>query len=180
MQCDPDIFRLILAIGWVMLSFGAYYLLYRKVIPAGGPEMPVQGMESNVSRILQLRLLGMFLFGALPGFFIILVLRDPLSDYGAVLQFRELPPWWIYPVLVLIPVTTHRTAGSEKNLNAYPQMRIRAWTPFILLVSGISWVLYLVAYEFLFRGLLLSASVAVMTGWQAITLNCILYALAHL
>jgi uncharacterized protein len=80
----------------------------------------------------------------------------------------------------LIPVTTHRTAGSEKNLNAYPQMRIRAWTPFILLVSGISWVLYLVAYEFLFRGLLLSASVAVMTGWQAITLNCILYALAHL
>lgn len=50
----------------------------------------------------------------------------------------------------------------------------------MLTLSGITWLVFLLGYEFLFRGFLLFASVAVMDVWAAIALNCALYAFAHL
>ena len=49
----------------------------------------------------------------------------------------------------------------------------------MIAISGISWILFLVGYEFLFRGFLLQASLGVMETGPAIALNCALYAFAH-
>ncbi len=49
----------------------------------------------------------------------------------------------------------------------------------MIAISGISWVIFLVGYEFLFRGFLLHASLNLMEAGPAIALNCALYAFAH-
>ena len=56
----------------------------------------------------------------------------------------------------MILVTGYFSSSKPGNLALYPQIRIKYWTSGILVLSGISWVCFLmVAYEFLFRGFLL-------------------------
>ena len=195
MQADPEIIRFMVALAWGPLAFALYYLLIRNSLPAegsgnisrtmkdssaSGPGVIFTESSGNISRIMRQRLLGVLLFGLVTAVIIRLLFRGSPADYGAGLIFDRPPPWWIYPLFVLIPVSAYFTASSQWNLAVYPQIRIKTWTPSILLVSSLSWILYLVAYEYFFRGFLLTASVAVMTAWQAIALNCLLYALAHL
>lgn len=168
MPADPEIFRFLTALTWSPLAVALYYLLIRN--------------EKNrtVFGIMRQRLLGVLFFGFVTVFIIGLIFRYSPADFGAGFIFDRPPPWWIYPFLLLIPVSAYFAASSQSNLSVYPQIRIRTWTAGILILNTISWILYLIAYEFLFRGFLLTASLAVMTTWQAITLNCLLYALAHL
>lgn len=178
MQTDPATVRFITALVWAPTAFGLYYLLIKGDLLAR-EDIPA-GTRKSVSRVLRHRLLGLLLFGVIPVLILRIIFREFPADYGTGFTFHRPPPWWIYLVLLLIPVAVHRTASEDWNLAVYPQIRIRIWTPGILLVSCISWILYLVAYEFLLRGFLLSTSVAVMPVWLAIALNCTLYALVHL
>jgi membrane protease YdiL (CAAX protease family) len=49
----------------------------------------------------------------------------------------------------------------------------------LLWLSAASWVAFLIAYEFMFRGFLLFSSISVLNPAVAIGLNVALYALAH-
>jgi membrane protease YdiL (CAAX protease family) len=49
----------------------------------------------------------------------------------------------------------------------------------LLSLSASSWVAFLIAYEFMFRGFLLFSSVTVLNPAAAIGLNVAIYALAH-
>ena len=101
-------------------------------------------------------------------------------DYGLGFTFQSRPPWWILVLIAFIIVSGAFAAKKPSNLAMYPQIRCKEWTPGLLRISGLSWVLFLLAYEFLFRGFLLFASVEIMEPWAAIALNCSLYAFAHL
>jgi len=71
-------------------------------------------------------------------------------------------------------------AGRDKNLEQYPQIRSKKWSRKLLLNSSLSWALYLLGYELLFRGLLLFACVWHMDVSYAIVVNLALYSLAHI
>ena len=58
-------------------------------------------------------------------------------------------------------------------------MRVKVWTAPILFINGLSWLLFLLGYEFLFRGFVLFASLEIMDPLPAIALNTTLYAFAH-
>lgn len=62
----------------------------------------------------------------------------------------------------------------------YPQVRDRPWTPRLALHNALSWAIYLIAYEYFFRGLLLFALAARLDPWTAIALTTLAYVLAHL
>jgi hypothetical protein len=51
---------------------------------------------------------------------------------------------------ILAYINTKQDAGLE----AYPEMRIRFWTPYIFFVSISSWIGYIFAYELFYRGFL--------------------------
>ena len=61
----------------------------------------------------------------------------------------------------------------------YPQIRVKEWDTQLLLLSAFSWIAYLLAYEFMFRGYLLFVSVEYLGVWPAIALNIAIYALVH-
>jgi membrane protease YdiL (CAAX protease family) len=89
---------------------------------------------------------------------------------------------WAYILVFsgLILLINAFRAGKPDNYARYPQVRARVWMPGLLAVYLGGWVLYLTAYEFLFRGLLLYASLEWMPLWAAAGLNSVLYAIAHL
>jgi membrane protease YdiL (CAAX protease family) len=79
----------------------------------------------------------------------------------------------------MILIIGYFAAQKPGNLEYYPQIRTNRWTRGMVVISGTSWVLFLVGYEFLFRGFVLNASLGLMEPGPAIALNCALYAFAH-
>jgi len=178
-----------LAILWSVVGFGAYYFLSMARTAALEVEQNVENSSPQsefqlspgiqIRKILIQRFLG-FLFLGLGSAVLILLLKDkPLTDFGLGFSFEQPVPWWSYLAVPLVVVVGFFTAKSESNLAMYPQIRVKRWTPSLLLLSGISWVLFLVAYEFLFRGFLLYSSLLVLEPVPAIAINCSLYAFAH-
>jgi membrane protease YdiL (CAAX protease family) len=72
------------------------------------------------------------------------------------------------------------TSRSKENLATYPQIREKEWTISLLSLSAISWIAYLFAYEFMYRGFLLFSCYYAFGTWPAIIINISLYSLTHL
>jgi membrane protease YdiL (CAAX protease family) len=71
-------------------------------------------------------------------------------------------------------------ARSPGLLGYYPEMRINKWSLSLIAVNTASWVVYLAAYELLFRGILLFPLIAPFGVWPAIFVTDAYYTLAHL
>lgn len=180
MPADPPFKVLIVALIWSVAGFTCYYLLSKNDLLARRFRNRFPRLDFHILQVLFQRIWGMIFLGILSALVIKLFLQDPLAAFGFRFEFHRPPPWWTYLSLPLIIAASRYHASSSKNLALYPQFRIQKWTPRILLLNGISWIMFLVAYEFLFRGFLLFGALAVMDPQPAVLLNCTLYAVAHL
>jgi membrane protease YdiL (CAAX protease family) len=68
---------------------------------------------------------------------------------------------------------------TTKDVQTYPHMRVAHWTTWITIINALSWMLYLLPYEYVFRGTLLNAALSSMEMWTAFVFNGAMYALAH-
>lgn len=70
---------------------------------------------------------------------------------------------------------------KDSNLEEYPEMRVRFWTPYILFISALSWIGYISAYELFYRGLLFHSFLFFFNDNLAISVagTTALYALTH-
>jgi len=169
----------VLAIAWCAIGFASYYFLSHSQTLTGRIKPVIKGIDTQGIQIVLQRILGLIFLG-LFSCIIILILPGPkLSDYGLSFTFIKPPPWWSYFLIPLILALGYRAAQGPRNLIMYPQIRMKRWTPSLVWLSTISWIIFLIGYEFLFRGFLLFASLAIMDPLPAIALNCAIYALAH-
>lgn len=81
--------------------------------------------------------------------------------------------------LILVPVGAINARGKE-HLTIYPQVRMKKWSSIEYAFNILSWGLYLLGYEFLFRGVLFLGLLPFTSLYTAIAINTLLYALAHL
>jgi membrane protease YdiL (CAAX protease family) len=81
---------------------------------------------------------------------------------------------------IVIQLINYFNASSTSNLALYPQIRKEQWSWSVLAASALTWIIYLGAYEFLLRGVVLFFSVSVLDQSTAIALNVCLYAIIHL
>jgi membrane protease YdiL (CAAX protease family) len=129
--------------------------------------------------VLFQRLLGVLILGIVPLGIIEISETKSLAQFGVVSPVFE--SWlWISILSIVILIINWINAPTHSNLEMYPQIRKREWSISILIVSALSWIVYLLAYEFLFRGLLFFSSIPLMGLWPAIALNIVIYMLVHL
>ncbi|TVR05848.1 MAG: CPBP family intramembrane metalloprotease [Spirochaetaceae bacterium] len=89
-------------------------------------------------------------------------------------------PWWtVAPVVGFLVLVMIRPRGRV-NTDFYPQVRALRWDRARIVRNSFFWILYLVAYEFIFRGFLFFPLIPVMGLEATVAVNCALYALAHL
>lgn len=81
---------------------------------------------------------------------------------------------------IAIAVLNFFTAGTLGNLEVYPQIRKPIWNLPLLFHSTLAWMVYLLVYEIVFRGILLYSSLSIMPMHWAVLLNTVVYSLAHL
>lgn len=133
----------------------------------------------SIRRVLYNRLLGTCLFGLVPLGMILLVYREPLTRYGLSAEhLLESFLWWI-PVAAVTGLISYYVARSPKNLECYPQIRTDRWSERLLALSALSWLGYLMGYEFMFRGFLLFSCLDSFGYWPALIINLSLYSLVH-
>jgi len=136
--------------------------------------------RASIRKVLYQRLLGAILYGLIPVLIIVIVFQRPLNQYGfSVDNINKSFFWWI-PVTALVVAVTYFGARQKSNLAMYPQIRVSEWNRGLLVVSALSWITYLVGYEFLFRGFLLFSCLESFGYWPAIIINICLYALFHI
>jgi len=167
----PELFSLSIALFFSTAGFVFYYFYNEKKREAL--------IIGSLKQVLVQRLSGVFLFGFLPAVFIILVKAgDEIKNAAGIASSNILIPLAVLTA-ILLPIGYFNAKG-EGNLSMYPQIRTKNWNLSLLIVSALSWLAYLFAYEFLFRGILLSSSLEFMGLWPAIILNVGIYSLVHI
>lgn len=163
-----DQIEFIIAMFWAVIGFAAYYFLGHKKSASG-----------KLTEVLAQRSWGVVFMGLLTVLIIPLILKKSPGQFGLALSFLHPPPWWLYLTVPIILTASYFQASSPANLAVYPQVRMKEWSYGTVAKSALSWIAFLLAYEFFFRGFILFASLEVMDPWPAIALNCALYGFAH-
>ena len=82
-------------------------------------------------------------------------------------------------LVVVLPIIYFQTRKPSAWAH-YPEIRTRRWDTTRYLKNFAAWTLYLLGYEFLFRGFLLFSLAHWLGPWPAIAIGTLAYAWAHL
>lgn len=135
---------------------------------------------AQTRQILFNRFLGFFLFGIIPLMVISLSYSLNTAQLGLGFEISGRIAF-ITAGLVVIPVIVNFFAAqSADNLAMYPQIRTLSWSKPLVFISALSWMMYLLGYETMLRGVLFYSCLQEMSLWSAIMINTSIYALIHI
>lgn len=129
--------------------------------------------------VVMMRLIGVICFAAIP----LWVMKIGDEEVSFITVDSQNVTTITYSLLIGIPiilVANFFYSKKESQLAVYPAIRAQVWGLGLIVVDMISWALYLMAYEFMFRGYLLFSCIESWGVVTAVALNVALYAAAHL
>jgi membrane protease YdiL (CAAX protease family) len=126
------------------------------------------------------KITGFFLFGIIPFLLFVCLIGILPSEAGFTSGVSG--RYWYLLVIFLAIVTVLTFIGSKKKITQerYPQLRIKVWSLKYSIISVSGWILYILGYEFFFRGIFLFICFREFGFWAALLINVFLYALVHL
>ncbi|MBV5314188.1 MAG: CPBP family intramembrane metalloprotease [Prolixibacteraceae bacterium] len=170
-----ELFNFTVAITVSLFGFLFYYFLSE----SGIIEKWLNSRKGEVFDVLFRRLLGVLLYGCLPLSILLLFRTNDLAIYGFNAPRPETYLWTLLLSIIILPLNYYNSLRTD-NQKIYPQIRTTYWSFSLLTMSAASWMGYLLAYEFLFRGFLFFSSIPLMGLWPSILLNTLIYALVHI
>ncbi|MGB3850958.1 MAG: type II CAAX endopeptidase family protein [Tunicatimonas sp.] len=165
---------LLLTVGFVTYWFLAESPTVRRWVTGNEEE------AAPVRWVVAQKLLGVVFLGVIPLLVVLWVLPYSLVDYGLGFKNTVTSLLWVLGLSLVIFPLNIRAARCPQNLAYYPMIRRAHWTPRLVLVNSMATILYLFAYELMFRGILLGVCTAVLGVWPAIAINIALYSTTHL
>lgn len=155
----------------ILVIIGFYSIKHSKIIAAP---------FSQTHFIYLWRTCGFLLFGLVPAFIMNAIFNKKLVDFGMTFKNSNNSLYWFFGLSLLIIYLSYLISKIPKNLITYPQIRDRAWKLQTFFLSALTWILYLIGYEFLFRGILLFSCKEELGNFYAVLINIILYSAAHI
>jgi len=164
---NSNYFVFFIAVSFAIIFVLSFFILNR----------PVE--QHKIRKIITSRFIGAFLLGAVP--FAIINFMGTEINFYIIAQYsfeRVIISLVIFiPLILLITYSLSKKSAHQK---LYPLIRTSNWSVNLYILNLASWIVYLLAYESLFRGLLLFSSLKVYGIFVAIAINTILYAFAHI
>ena len=178
-----DDFKVIIPIVGGLIGFIIYWFtrqsekIKEKFIDRFGAD---NGM---VKFIVYTRYLGGMTIGLIPVVIYFIVFPETtLAQIGLGFYYETIFTilmWTIILSAILIPLVSF-SARKPKNLANFPQIRVEEWTRKTMGLNLFSWIIYLLGYEIMFRGLLLFPLVKEIGLWPAIAVNIGIYSSTHI
>ena len=139
--------------------------------------------KAAVVHFILLKCFGFIILGILPAIVFLNCIPDAkLAEFG--LKFdrstRLFTLFWTMALSSICITSTYFNAKKTKNLINYPQIKTTIWSNKILIINLLGWTIYLLGYEFLFRGILLFSLYRSIGLWPAISVNVALYSATHI
>jgi membrane protease YdiL (CAAX protease family) len=148
-----------------------------------GAKLKADKERASINHILFTKFFGLFAMGIVPATICLCVLPQfSLQYYGLDINSNTRMLTLISTV-VLCAITmplAFISSRKYKHLENYPQIRVESWGRSLVLKNAIGWAVYLIGYEFLFRGILLFPLVGEIGVWPAIAINTALYSATHI
>lgn len=179
LSLTPDMVQPVWAIGVAMFALGIYWVIAQ----SKGLEARFKKTygEADYSRpwVLFCRLIGFVLMGVSSLLVILFVFDKSPTEFGINLDFSGKTLMYSgILIAILVPINL-LTAGKPANLAMYPQIRVKKWSKMTIVQSTLGWLMYLLGYEILYRGILLYSTL-IFGIWPAIAINTCVYSVAHI
>jgi hypothetical protein len=173
-------FDSIISVLIVAAAFICYYYISRLKVIRDYLTDKLEEEQGQLRLVLFQRLCGVLFFGIIPAFFFLFLMNSSIFNFVLKIHFD------LYSFIAIISLgfiaflINYFITKSPENLKMYPQIRTKKWTYSLLVLSGLSWMAYLFAYEYLFRGILLFSCVGELGVLPAIIVNVSIYGLVHI
>lgn len=169
----------LIVVAILAVGFPGYHVIGSHMIRRMHGASIMNGYGDYMAHLFR-RMLGFAIMGLFPLVLFVYGLELSPSGYGINLFHLQQSGIWIAIFAPPIILLNYYVAGKPSNLRQYPQIRLMHWRRLDLFANFISWTIYLLGYEMLFRGFLLFSLYDAFGAPLAITLNVVLYALAHI
>lgn len=124
--------------------------------------------------------IGIVIIGFIPATFALWLFPGSLSEYGLGVADEGLTLIWIVCLGSIVSLLPYYSARKEDMQSFYPQVRASEWTPGLTVLNSLTWVVYMGAYEFLFRSFLFTNCLEVMGVVPAIAMTAVLSSVTHM
>ena len=176
---SPEDLEPILVIGLTTIGFLVWFFISKS-------EKIFRGMierhglaSAQVRRIYMQKLLGFVAFGVVPAIVLFAFLPYSWEEWGVAAKFPAETFYWILGLSPVLTLMTYSSTRKPESLAMYPEIRKPEWDMTIFILSALGWMIYLLAYEWMFRGYLLFGCVRAFGVWPAIIINTCIYSLVH-
>jgi len=178
-EWKPEFFEVVVLLATVIVCLVGHGVtihssyVYKLFIRKFGEE------RGKIQYIFFWRYSGLLFFLLIPLTAIYTLLSQDVTRYGVGIVNLPQSLIWILALGVLIVIFQAIFARNPVNLVHYPQIRIPVWTVSLVIKNSLLWFVYLLSYEFMFRGFLLFGTTDALGVWPAILVNTVIYSLAH-
>ncbi|HPE76163.1 MAG TPA: CPBP family intramembrane metalloprotease [Draconibacterium sp.] len=162
-----------------VIFFYCYYYFATSDLPEKICKKINRQVPKKVAVFLVKKGSGLLFLGVLPGLFYFFFLNQDFSKFG--FSFNHLiSNYQIIFLLILIIAAILFVNQKINRQNNSLQVELTDWTMSLFLINAFGWVIYLLGYEFLFRGILLFECYSSFGFWPAIAINIAIYSAIHM
>ena len=170
-------------ISVVILSTVIIYYIYFFFINSRLPEKYCAGILQPTKNEFVLFLIkkcsGFLILGLIPGVIYYFFLDENFGKFGLSVTHFSNNLFLILSLITVITVVLFINQKTNKQHNSL-QINISEWNFSYFFINAAGWIIFLVGYEFLFRGILLFECYTSFGFWPAIAINVAVYSAIHL
>jgi len=169
------------AIFSVLLMFFLFYYTAKKKILYDLFIKPLYPSGSTGTlEFVSYKMTGILFTGVIPFIIFVLILRTEPSRIGLITG-RTFHFWYLLVLLMLLTAVLSFNLSKGRDVQERsPELKLIDWFPRHVVISVSAWVIYILGYEFLFRGILWFLCYEAFGFWPALAINLVLYFLVHL
>ncbi len=167
----------------VIVSSLIFFYFYYYFASSALPEKICKNIKGQVQKKVALFLTkkssGFLLLGILPGLIYYFFLNRDFGKFGLSLIHLKSNYQIILLLIVIIVVILFVNQKVNRQNNSL-QIELSEWSFLFFVINALGWVIFLLGYEFLFRGFLLFECYTSFGFWPAIAINIAIYSAIHM
>jgi membrane protease YdiL (CAAX protease family) len=178
LQNNSEIFSSMIILSSVVF-FHFYYYFTTSGVPERICENLNQKLQKKVAIFLTKKSLGFLILGFIPGLIYYFFLNRNLIKFGFSFDhlLRNIHLILLLTLTIVMLLFVNQKANRQNNSL---QIELTDWNIQLFLLNAFGWIIYLIGYEFLFRGILLFECYNSFGFWPAIAINIAIYSAIHM
>jgi membrane protease YdiL (CAAX protease family) len=175
----PDELETAAIIMGTLLFYYTYFYLSHSQFVERIIRNRITGGNKDLSVFFFRKTTGFFILGVVPAILYFGLLKASGEKFGLTFNHFESSFLIITGLVILTAVILffHHKGNPERSTL---QMNPPVWNVPMFMLNALGWSIYLIAYEFLFRGILLFECYETFGFWPAIAINVTLYSAIHM